>query len=94
VKKESEIALRWDHAKGGIEIQLPSGSRILFTKQSDGMVFSFLNALHMMPREKLREPISQDQVNKMVAEFFRTGGVVIASLREAPKGLTLEELGL
>lgn len=87
------ITLEYNHALGAIEIVMPSKTRIACTKQSDGLVYALLNALHMLPKERQRIPLTQAQINKMVRDWKRTN-IVTAPLTDAPKVINLEDIGL
>lgn len=93
--QDTDIRVQWDQTQGAVEVVLPSGTRVAFKKESGTFVFSFLNWVCAQPKETLRVPLTQKQIDSLRKRFFAAGNIAIVALRDAPQGgVTLEALGL
>jgi hypothetical protein len=92
-KHSDAIRLEYDHAAGAVVIILPSATRIACTKASGTLVYGLLNALHMLPKERLRIPLTQAEINQMAKSWMKNN-VVTMPLVEAKGEVKLEDLGL
>jgi hypothetical protein len=87
------ITVEYNHTSGHLEVRLPSGTRVAFSKESQGQVYAFLSWAHMQPKARLLNPLTRQEVATLTKRFLDAGHRIIKPL-EDPAEIDLAELDL
>lgn len=94
-KRGRAFKMFWDNTSGCVQVVLPSMTRINFSRESAGMLWSFCNAatlLHERDPKYLSIPLTQKQIDDMRKQWIKDGNCVIKPLEKLPQGPELQKI--